>query len=255
VNGFQSFEQQARNATGGFATSIANMKSAVTRGITNVIDSINRGLERAGLPTIQTMITKVGSGIEKVLNRVGAVAGRVIQFLSPAVNLIKQVADFIGNNWTVIAPIIGGIITALGLYYGAQLMMNGINTIATGIEAAKTFALGVQVAALEFHEGATLKATAAQYGFNTALLACPITWIVLGIIAMIAVFIILWEKCEGFRDFISKSVAEIGKNFGWLYNNVIVPTANGAIDVINRLSESSKNMLTGMINRICRYGN
>ena len=35
---------------------------------------------------------------------------------------------------------------------------------------------------------ATAVATAAQYGLNTALLACPITWIVLAIIALIAVF-------------------------------------------------------------------
>ena len=36
---------------------------------------------------------------------------------------------------------------------------------------------------------------------NSAFLACPITWIVLGIAAIIAIFVLLWNNCEGFRNF------------------------------------------------------
>ena len=36
--------------------------------------------------------------------------------------------------------------------------------------------------------GQTFAATVAQYGFNAALLACPITWIIAAIIAIIALF-------------------------------------------------------------------
>lgn len=42
VNGFQSFEDQAKNSTGGIATSIANMKTAVTRGVADVINAIGQ---------------------------------------------------------------------------------------------------------------------------------------------------------------------------------------------------------------------
>ncbi|OUC52579.1 hypothetical protein B7939_01255 [Eggerthia catenaformis] len=42
ANGFKSFEEQAKNSTGGIATSIANMKTAITRGIAEVINTIGR---------------------------------------------------------------------------------------------------------------------------------------------------------------------------------------------------------------------
>ena len=37
--------------------------------------------------------------------------------------------------------------------------------------------------------------------FNAALLANPITWIVIGIAALVAAFVILWNECDGFRQF------------------------------------------------------
>ena len=36
---------------------------------------------------------------------------------------------------------------------------------------------------------------------NAAMLANPITWIVAGIMALVAAFVILWNECEGFRNF------------------------------------------------------
>ena len=42
VSGFASFEEQARGATGGIQTSITNVKTAITRGIATIIDSIGR---------------------------------------------------------------------------------------------------------------------------------------------------------------------------------------------------------------------
>lgn len=47
--------------------------------------------------------------------------------------------------------------------------------------------------------------TAAQWAMNSAVLANPITWIVVGIVAaiaaLVAIFVTLWNECEGFRDF------------------------------------------------------
>lgn len=48
---------------------------------------------------------------------------------------------------------------------------------------------------------ATFAQTVAQFGLNAALLASPITWIVVGVLALVAVFAVLWVKCEGFRNF------------------------------------------------------
>lgn len=200
TKGFQSFEEQARNATGGFATSIANMKSAVTRGIVSMIEGINTGLTNAGFGTIQTSIQNLGTGIEKMLTKIGNATGRVITFLSPALHLIQQTAQFISSNWSIIAPIVTGIAVAFGLYnaaLAAHAVYVGISTAAEWLHSIATYA---QAKALLANVSANLLATSSEYalavataqatvaqtGFNTALLACPITWILLIIIAIIA---------------------------------------------------------------------
>ena len=42
INGYQSFEEQARNATGGIATSIANMRTAIVRCMSDVMNTIGQ---------------------------------------------------------------------------------------------------------------------------------------------------------------------------------------------------------------------
>lgn len=42
INGYQSFEEQAKNATGGIAASIANMRTAIVRGMSDVMNTIGQ---------------------------------------------------------------------------------------------------------------------------------------------------------------------------------------------------------------------
>ncbi|NFO10925.1 hypothetical protein FDB29_07345 [Clostridium botulinum] len=65
----------------------------------------------------------------------------------------------------------------IGAIYAKDAVVRGISAVATGAQ------------------------TAAQWALNSAFLACPLTWIVLGIMAVVAIFILLWTKCEGFRNF------------------------------------------------------
>ena len=75
-----------------------------------------------------------------------------------------------------------------------------IGAVAIGME---TFAIKAKIAAIacEMHKAAALKEKLAVLGLNGAMLTSPVTWIVAGIVALIAVFVILWNKCEGFRNF------------------------------------------------------
>lgn len=95
-----------------------------------------------------------------------------------------------GISWLVsilepVAPIILGIV-------GAYVAFNIISGITSGILSIMSLVQGIQAAASMMQAGATLSATAAQWGLNSALLACPITWIVILIIALIAVLTYLW---------------------------------------------------------------
>lgn len=99
-------------------------------------------------------------------------------------NLIASVGSFFADNWSLMGPIIYGIVGALVLYNSTMLIFNALNAISAGIAAIKA-ASDMMMA------GATFAATAAQYGFNAALLACPITWIILGVILLIALIFAL----------------------------------------------------------------
>jgi tape measure domain-containing protein len=103
-------------------------------------------------------------------------------------NMIAGIGAFIVNNWSIIEPIILGLATALGIYTGALIVYNTVQGISNVISGIAAFRSTVQAAALMMQTGATFAATAAQHGLNAALLASPITWIIIGIIALITVF-------------------------------------------------------------------
>ena len=250
ANGFQSFEQQARNATGGFATSIANMKSAVTRGIVSMIEGINTGMTKAGFGTIQTSIQNLGTNIEKMLKKVGNTAGNIITFLSPALHLIQQTAEFIGSNWSIIAPIVTGIAVAFGLYnaaLGIHAVYVGISTAAEWLHSIATYA---QAKALLANVSANLLATSSEYalavataqatvaqtGFNTALLASPITWVLLIIIAIIAA---IYLVVAAINKITGSSISATG---------VICGAITAAVALIWNLFLSLLDLVLGVIN-------
>lgn len=116
----------------------------------------------------------VTDGIVNGLATIAAVAGVVLDLLISGGSLVV-------DNWSWLEPIVWGLVAAFVVYNTVALITNGIN-------AATALAEGVKAAALAMSTGTTFAATAAQYGLNAALLACPITWIVVLVIALVAAF-------------------------------------------------------------------
>lgn len=150
VAGFKTLEEQARNATGGFATAIANMKSAVTRGITSMVDNINQVLESSGLPKIQEIISGIGKTIEQVLKGIGKVMGQIIKWIAENKDELLKWAKVIlevGIAWSVVSSVVSGLIgiittittvigalgTGLGAVFGAATI-GAIMGVAGAIE-------------------------------------------------------------------------------------------------------------------------
>lgn len=67
---FQSFEKQAKNATGGIKTSITNAKTAIVRGVANIVSAIDDGLSKTSLGGLGKVISNVGSIVEKWLKNI-----------------------------------------------------------------------------------------------------------------------------------------------------------------------------------------
>lgn len=187
TNGVLNISGAAKEAGGTWATSIANMKAAVTRGIISVIDSINGALTNAGFGTILTGIESFGDSMENILNQIGNTIGTVITMSSPLLHLIQTIGDFVTDDWSIIAPIVIGIVAAIAAYNAVLFINNAIQGISSFLEGIATIAAVAHGDAITSEMLATVGMTEAQLAFNAALYACPITWIIIAIIAIIAI--------------------------------------------------------------------
>lgn len=87
VNGFKSFEEQARNSTGGVATSITNVKTAFTRGLAEIMNAIG-----------QSNIAGFFQGIARAINQVIPYVTAFVKVVVTGINYINSL--FGGTNKT-----------------------------------------------------------------------------------------------------------------------------------------------------------
>ena len=97
---------------------------------------------------------------------------------------MTSAAAFIVDNWSLIAPIIYGIAAALLLYNGYLITHNAIQAISNGLKTLAAIRAGAHGTATAAEMAATVGLTEAQLSYNAALYACPLTWILLLIIAV-----------------------------------------------------------------------
>ncbi len=101
----------------------------------------------------------------------------------------------------------------LGLTSMVLIFNKGAKTILTTIDLYKKLKESTILvsAATTAWNGITKAFTVVQGLLNTALLGCPITWIIAAIAALVAAFVLLWNKCDWFREFWQKSWENIKK--------------------------------------------
>lgn len=99
-----------------------------------------------------------------------------------------MIGSFISGSWSIIEPILWGVIAALGVYYGIQMLTNGIEAISYGLHVALAAAQLTYAAVTGTLTAAKIAEISAQNGLNASMLACPITWIIIAFIALIAIF-------------------------------------------------------------------
>ncbi|WP_283591342.1 hypothetical protein [Clostridium butanoliproducens] len=103
-------------------------------------------------------------------------------------NTIQSIVSSIQNSWGIIGPILAGAIGAILTLKGATLAYNAVQEISKGIKLASAIVTAIHEKITLAEASATAAATAAQWGLNAAILASPITWIIIKIIALIAIF-------------------------------------------------------------------
>lgn len=127
--------------------------------------------------------------------------------VAEAFNVMASLGQFVAEHWGIIAPLVYGVAAAMALYAAYMIVTNTLTAISTGIQTAHAIAIAVKTGVTIAAAAATNQLTVAQWASNSALLASPITWIVIAIIALIAV---LYASVGAWNHFTGASISATG---------------------------------------------
>jgi hypothetical protein len=201
------------------------------KNLSGVLQNVDTETLAAG---IEKFANKVELGIDKAEKLVGVFKTEWLPgikgSISTGLNYAKNFYSFISNNWSTIKPILIGLVGALVILKGAMVAMSVIQTV-TGF--------------LKLFKAATLASKLSMLGLNGALLANPMTWVVAGIMALIAVGVLLYKNWDTVKE-------KAGQVWDALVGvirgpaNSIIGFANGIISAY----EAMINFVGGAINKI-----
>ena len=180
--------------------------------VENAIPKIEAAFDKL-MPVLSDVYTSAKPVIEAFGNAIpGAlqIAGDIISgafsvlkvVIPPVVSLVK----FLGDNFSWIGPLATGLATGIGVLTAAIK----INAAVTAISANgfKAWAASTKIAGT-----ATKIFAGAQKVLNLVMTANPIGIIIAAVVALGTVFVLLYKKCEPFRNFINGIGAGIKKGF------------------------------------------
>lgn len=242
-------------------------------------------MKNRAIVALDPLLKKIGQlanseSVQRTVNGLLRAFSSVSVILATVFGAVCAIYNFISNNWGSIAPVVYGIATAFAVYNAALLVHKalllgasiaqvfktaaeyasakatlkaaeaaGVNTAALTSEASVT---ALATAGLTAKQVATASATVAQTGFNSALLASPITWIVLAIIAVIAA---LYAVVGVINKLTGSTISATGLIFGsvcWLASviwNTVIGVINAIIQSLwTRLIEPWINIVEWVLN-------
>lgn len=129
----------------------------------------------------------------------GSLLPTVNDFMGVGEQVLTKVGTWIDQNQELVRVIML-IVLAVGgfLVVGGSLIavISGVGLVVTkAISTFKMLKAGFLLA-----KGALTPLITSVWSFTSALLANPVTWVVIGIVALIAALVLLYNKCEWFRN-------------------------------------------------------
>lgn len=115
----EALSKSAHTATGGIQTSIANARTALVRGVANIMKSVDKALEPFG--GLTGVITKLGQIGEKVFSGLGQIIPVIIpplieivqSIIPPLQNLLSQIMPVLTNLFQTLMPVAIQILNTL----------------------------------------------------------------------------------------------------------------------------------------------
>ncbi len=137
--------------------------------------------------TKQSMDELAQTKYDNVTSQLGEI-GRIIQmdlFVPLVQNLLpplKEGLQWVSDNLDWLVPVVTSLGIAFGTYFAVSKILGVINVFKTMFTLVKS--------------GTTIFGA-----LNTVMALNPIALVVAGIVGLIAIFVLLWNKCDGFRNF------------------------------------------------------
>ncbi len=162
--------------------------------------------------------------------QVGTLAANIaIKALDPLLTAINWLA----NNIRIIGPLVLGLGGAFAVFQVAAHW----TAIAGAVTGAYHFAVNLLSIGFGVLSGSSAAASAAVFTFNSALLASPITWVVMGVLLLVGV---LFAAVAAFNKLTGASVSAVGV-IGAIFavlgahlaNTFLIPLWNGFAAVAN----------------------
>lgn len=171
--------------------------------------------------------------IQVISDVIGSVITVAAGIAIVAIKALSAAFGFLSDNMDWIGPIVIGVAAAFGIFYGQMLLAK---TASLALAAAQLIMTGVKMAAVPIYallSGATMTATAAEWGLNAALYACPLVWILIAIIAIIAIIYAVIGAINHFAGMSISATGVICGVFMWLgsvIGNVFIGIYNFAVE-------------------------
>ena len=246
-----------------------NLKSNI---VTSMGQAGNGALEALN-PVITRLNQAFSNGsVQNGINALSIVLTNAVNTGIWLFNIITSIGTGVKNNWSIISPILFGVIGAILTMKSVTLALNIVTGISTGLQTIQAIAIAVKTGATIASVAADKELTVAQWALNSAMLACPITWIIIGIIAVIAIFYAAvaavnhfagttWSATGIICGIIATGAAFIGNavlgiaNFiitsGITLYNLIATFANFFATVFNDPVAAIANLFVGLFDTIC----
>lgn len=146
------------------------------------------------IPKLTEIVQEVNNMIAKMQpysQQIASAFGVIITVAGRLIGILANASGYIAENWSSISPILFGVATAIGVVCAALLVYNTYSAIHNGIEKIKAAQEALSAGATLAKAAALKTATGAQVGMNAALLASPVTKIIIVIAALIALISIV----------------------------------------------------------------
>ena len=233
--------------TGESMTDLRDRVSAGKVSFQEIADAMKSATSEGGIyfgsmdKASQTTAGKISTLKDDFNSALGSMTESLLPFVTSAVEKFSQLAKWFGNldnDGKKMILIFAGILASIG---PISFAIGKLIKVGTGISKI--------VSVIKSWNLVTKAMTAAQWLLNAAMNANPIALIVTAIVGLIAIIVLLWTKCEWFREGVMTIITTIWNTIQTVFN-FILGIISGVINSIISAFQKVASVVSTVFNAV-----